>query len=78
MSSIYDKLAPVFHEVLDDDTVLTPELTANDVADWDSLSHIRLMVAIEERFGIHFSASEITSFKNVGDLVACIEDKLKT
>jgi acyl carrier protein len=77
MNGIYLRLTPVFHEVFDnDETVLTPDLTARDVSDWDSLSHIRLMVAIEEAFDIHFSTSEITSFKNVGDLVACIEGKL--
>ena len=79
MSSIYERLTPVFREVFDnDDTVATPGLTANDVADWDSLSHVRLMVAIEEHFNIRFSTSEITSFKNVGELAACIEAKLNT
>lgn len=78
MDDIYQDLTPVFQEVFDDESVVvTPELTARDVADWDSLSHIRLMVAIEQRFAIHFSASEITSFKNVGELVASIQAKRK-
>lgn len=77
MNDIYEQLTPIFREVFDDDTMATPELTANDVENWDSLSHVRLMVAIEEHFNIHFSSSEITSFKKVGDLAAAIEAKLK-
>ena len=76
MSSIYEQLNPIFSDVFDEDVIVTPEMTANDVENWDSLSHVRLMVAIEEHFNIHFSASEITSFKKVGDMVASIEGKL--
>ena len=77
MPTIYDRLTPIFREVFDDDSVVvTPQLTANDVENWDSLSHVRLMVAIEEDFRIHFSSSEIASFKTVSDLVASIEAKL--
>ena len=79
MPTIYDRLTPLFREVFDDDTVVvTPQLTANDVENWDSLSHVRLMVAVEEDFKIHFSSSEIASFKTVGDLVTSIEAKLRT
>lgn len=79
MPTIYERLTPLFREVFDDDTVVvTPQLTANDVENWDSLSHVRLMVAIEEDFRIHFSSSEIASFKTVADLVTSIEAKLPT
>jgi acyl carrier protein len=77
MADIYEQLTPIFQEVFDDDTVATARLSAKDVANWDSLSHVRLMVAIEEHFKIRFSSSEVTSFKNVGDLAAAIEAKLK-
>jgi len=77
MADIYEQLTPIFGEVFDDDIVVTPELTANDVENWDSLSHVRLMVSIEEHFKIRFSSSEITSFKTVGDLVTAIEAKLR-
>ena len=78
-ADIYQKLAPIFHEVFDDDEIIpTPEMTANDVEDWDSLSHIRLLVAVEETFEIAFSSSEISSLKNVGELVAAITGKFDT
>jgi acyl carrier protein len=74
--NIYHKLQGVFCEVFDIDSIqVKPELTAADVDEWDSLSHIRLMVAIEEEFGISFTSTEISSFKNVGELVSAIENK---
>jgi acyl carrier protein len=59
----------------DDDLTVTADTTAADVEDWDSLSHIRLVVAIEREFGIKFSNAEIEGLQNVGDLVRAIEAK---
>lgn len=72
----YATLTTVFHDVFDDDSiVVTPELTADDVDEWDSLRHIRLVAAIEKRFGLSFSAAEVGRLKNVGQLVSLIEAK---
>lgn len=72
----YATLTAVFHDVFDDDSiVVTPELTADDVDEWDSLRHIRLVAAVEKRFGLSFSAAEIGRLKNVGQLVSLIEAK---
>lgn len=67
----------VFRDVLDNETItLTDETTADDIEEWDSLSHIQLIVAIEKRFKIRFQTSEITSYKNVGELCQGIQKKL--
>lgn len=74
---IYAKLTEVFRDVLDDDTlVLRPDLTANDVEEWDSFNHINLIVAVEQRFGIKFQTAELESMQNVGHLVDLIHKKL--
>lgn len=76
LDGIRDKLAPVFRDVMDrDDIVLSDALTADDVEEWDSLSHIRLMVAIEKRFSVRFTNAEIESLKDVGELVRLIATK---
>lgn len=76
-SEIYERLTKIFHDVLDDDSiVLTPELTANDVKEWDSFNHINLIVAIEQAFKIKFQTAELESMKNVGHLVALIKKKI--
>lgn len=59
-----------------DDLVITPDTSAEDVEEWDSLSHVRLIVAIERKFKFKFTNSEIDSLKNVGDLVKVIQSKL--
>ena len=72
----YTALTEIFHDVFDDESiVVTPELTANDVAEWDSLAHIRLIVAVEKRFALKFSAAEVARLKNVGEFVSLIQAK---
>lgn len=75
--TLAQQLSEVLREVFDDDTIeATPEMTANDVDGWDSLSHVNLILAVETRFGVRFTQKEVLSFRNVGDLMACIERHL--
>lgn len=72
-----DRLNEIFCEVFDDDDIkIAPEMTANDVDGWDSLSHVNLIVAIESNFKITFSQKELLTFKNVGDLLNSIRSKI--
>ena len=76
-AAIYEKLTPVFRDVLDDDALeLTPALTAKDVDEWDSLTHVRLILSVEKAPGIHFATAELAQFENVGQLADMIADKL--
>ena len=75
---IQERLTKVFRAVFDNESItLTPDLTADDIDEWDSLSHINLMLAIELEFGIEFSQSEIQNFSNVGELLECVKTKLE-
>jgi acyl carrier protein len=75
-AEVYSKLTGVFRDVFDeDDLALTPQTTADDVDGWDSLSHIRLVLAVSKAFGVKFSASEIGGLKNVGEFADLIEKK---
>lgn len=74
--NIYIDLLPIFQDVFDrDDIALNPELSARDVDGWDSLSNIRLFVSIEQAFGIRFTSDEVTTLRNVGELVDAIKCK---
>ena len=76
--NIQERLTKVFRAVFDNESItLTPDLTADDIDEWDSLSHINLMLAIELEFGIEFSQSEIQNFSNVGELIECVKTKLE-
>jgi len=71
-----DSLTEVFRSVFEDNSiVLKPEMTANDVEGWDSLSHVVLILAIENRFKIKFNQKELLTLRNVGDLLHSIESK---
>lgn len=73
---ILEKLTGIFHEELDnEEIVLSRETTADDIEEWDSLSHIQLIVAIEKAFKIRFTSSEIQSWNNVGEMIDCILSK---
>ena len=74
---ILARIQDVFREELElDDLLLADETTADDVEEWDSLSHIQLVVALEKEFGLKFTSREILSWDNIGDLVDCINKKL--
>ena len=76
MSSTLSLLQPIFQEVFDDDDLLIESSTAaDDVDGWDSLAHIRLVVAIEREFNMRFSASEISDLENVGEMCDLIISK---
>lgn len=70
---VYEKLTEILREVFDDETLVArPELTANDVARWDSFAQLRLILSVEDAFGVSFTASQIAGLDSVGDLAALI------
>jgi acyl carrier protein len=75
-SQILGEVQAIFREVLDnEEIVLANETTADDIEEWDSLTHIQLIVAIEKNFKIKFTSKEILSWQNVGEMVDCIANK---
>jgi acyl carrier protein len=77
MEDLIKQLNVIFIDVLDNNSILlTADTTAADIEEWDSLSHIQLVVAVEKHFNIRFTASEIQSWKNIADMCRSIEKKL--
>ena len=72
---IFEKLNGIFEDVLDleDTPNLTETSSANDIEEWDSLSHIQLVVAVEKAFKIKFTSAEIMKWQNVGQMVDSIQ-----
>ena len=77
-TDIFNKLNEIFVDILDleEDPILTDETTADDIEGWDSIANVQLMERIQEVFGIKFSAYEISSWIDVGEMVDGIVKKL--
>lgn len=75
-SQILAEVQTIYRDVLDnEEIVLASETTADDIEEWDSLTHIQLIVAIEKHFKIRFTSREILSWQNVGQLIDSIAAK---
>lgn len=72
------RLEEVFRDVFDDETIeLRREMTAKDIDDWDSLTHVQLLVNVEREFSLRFKSSQVAGLKNVGEMIDLIESLLK-
>ncbi len=77
MSDVIDRMTEVFRTTFGDESItLDPAMTADDVEAWDSISHITLIYALEDEFGVKFSTKDIAGFACVGDIIATLERKL--
>jgi acyl carrier protein len=76
-TAILDRLTEVLRETLDEPEIeLKRETTAEDLEDWDSVSNIQLMVAVEQAFGLKLRTGEIAGLRNVGELADVITVRL--
>ncbi len=75
---ILEKIKEIFREEFDDESlVIKEETTAADVEGWDSLKHISLIEAIEDKFDIRFTMAEVSGMNNVGEMVSIIVERIK-
>lgn len=77
-TEVLSRLQEIFDDVFLEEVVVTRDLSAKDVEEWDSLLHISIVVIVEERFGIKFRVGEVESTRNVGDFVDLILRRLDT
>jgi acyl carrier protein len=74
---ILEQVNLIFRDVLENDRLtIQAETTGDDVEEWDSLTHLQLVMAIEKHFKVRFTASEIINFANVGEMCEGIKTKL--
>jgi acyl carrier protein len=74
--ALWKDLTAIFRDTLDNDVLdLTESTTARDVEGWDSITHVLIVVAVEKKFKVKFTAGEIQKLNNVGELAALIRSK---
>ena len=72
---ILEKLTQVFQDVFDDEEiVLTPDTTAHDIEEWDSLNQIKIILACEKAFNIKLNARDISTLENVGAMLEYLNE----
>ena len=73
---VMSRLQSVFDRIFLEKVEISAELSAADVEEWDSLTHITLLVAIEKAFSIRFRVGEVETAKNIGQFVSLIQSRL--
>lgn len=74
---ILKRIQEIFIEILDNDSIeLAENTTANDIDEWDSLSHVQIIIAIQKELNVKFTAAEMSMFKNIDEMINCIISKL--
>ena len=75
-TDIFQKVKTVFEDILDEIEIdLVEATTAEDVEEWDSLTHIQIITEIEKQFSVRFSTRDIEGLKNIGDMVNLVASK---
>lgn len=73
-TEIFAQLNEVFRDIFDNENITVTDITeAKDIAGWDSLTHINLIVAVEDCFDIKFGMGDVVTMKNVGEMADIIE-----
>ncbi len=49
--------------------------SADTIEAWNSMQHLNLVLALEERFDVHFSPEEIEGMHSLGSIAAMLEGK---
>jgi acyl carrier protein len=73
MNTLAD-IQDILRQVFDNESLtISPETNRRDIAGWDSVAHIKLILTMEDEFEIQFSDDEMSSIETIGDLVAIVQ-----
>ncbi len=56
---------------------ITPESSPATIENWDSMQHLNLVLAIEEKFGVQLDPEDIEKMKTIG-AIANLVDRLQS
>ena len=76
IKEIYSQLSSVLQDVLGrGDIEVKSGMSARDIKGWDSLNHVRIVLSVEEVFGVTFSSIEIPELRSIDEFVNLIQKK---
>ncbi len=75
--AIHAQLQEIFRTLFDNASlVIGDTTTAREVPGWDSITHIDLVCAVEDEFGIKVVTREVANLSNVGEFISLIQLKV--
>lgn len=73
-SFVLNEARRIFREVFEEpDMPVEASTSREQLPDWDSVAQVKLVLAMEEAFGIEFSTDDVALISTVGGFVAAIE-----
>ncbi len=76
-SFLLDQVRRLFRDVFDQpDLNIDANTSPGQIAEWDSVAQLKLVVAAEEAFGVEFKMDEVASIRNVGDFMRAVESRM--
>lgn len=77
--SIFEQVRGIASDILGvQSDKITAESSPETMENWDSIQHLNLVLAIEEKFGVQLAPEEMEQMKNVGLVAALVEKKLSS
>ncbi len=74
---ILNRVEEIFLDTFtEDDLDFSIEISSDDIEEWDSLTHIRLLTALESEFGFQFDIDEIENLSSVSTIIETIQNKI--
>lgn len=74
---IIEKMTEIFRCVFENDSmILSDDMTPDTVENWVSLTHMKMVTALQENFGVKFSIKDQMKLMRVGDIITLLEEKL--
>lgn len=75
-----DNLTTAIGDLISDTLVVprdqvTDNFTYGDVPEWDSMGHMNLMMALEEKFNIEITAGTITNLVSIPAIIAYLSER---
>lgn len=76
MNLVDQRIQRIFREVFENDSLrVHDDLSAQTLADWDSLAQVKLILGLEEEFGVKFTTAEVTELHSVQSLKSALAGK---
>ena len=78
-STIFDQVRAIAADIFAvPPEAITPDTSPQTVESWDSVQHLNLVLALEEKFGIQFEPEEMEQMHTLGQIAELAGAKIRS